>query len=221
MNNSPPESEPELLDRAEQISGKTLQYVANLLNLDLPANMALNKGLAGELLETYLGATAGNLPEPDFQHIGVELKTIPVNHLGMPRESTYVCIVSMLPENNKCWEQSLVKRKLSRVLWLPVEAEPGIPLSMRRIGTAILWSPDAEQEQILRQDWEELMDLVLMGQLEQITASYGQYLQIRPKAQDGKSLQTGIGADGGLIQTLPRGFYLRTEFTRKILSRWK
>ena len=219
MNNSPPESEPELLDRAEQISGKTLQYVANLLNLDLPANMALNKGLAGELLETYLGATAGNLPEPDFQHIGVELKTIPVNHLGMPRESTYVCIVSMLPENNKCWEQSLVKRKLSRVLWLPVEAEPGIPLSMRRIGTAILWSPDAEQEQILRQDWEELMDLVLMGQLEQITASYGQYLQIRPKAQDGKSLQTGIGADGGLIQTLPRGFYLRTEFTRKILSR--
>jgi len=56
-----------------------------------------------------------------------------------------------------------------------------------------------------------------MGQLEQITASYGKYLQIRPKAQNGKSLQVGIGADGGLVQTLPRGFYLRTEFTRTIL----
>ena len=221
MKNNPPESEPELLDRAAQISGKTLQYVANLLNIDLPVNMAVNKGLAGELLEAYLGATAGNLPEPDFQHIGVELKTIPVNDLGLPRESTYVCIVSMLPENNRCWEQSLVKRKLSRVLWLPLEAGTDIPLSMRRIGSAILWSPDAEQEQTLRRDWEELTDLILMGQLEQITASYGKYLQIRPKAQDGKSLQAGISADGEMIQTLPRGFYLRTEFTGKILSQWK
>ena len=221
MRNTPPESEHELLDRAAQISGKTLQYVANLLNMDLPRDMSANKGLAGELLEAYLGATAGNLPEPDFQSIGVELKTIPVNHTGMPRESTYVCIVSMLPENNKCWEESMVKRKLSRVLWVPVEAEADIPLSMRRIGSAILWSPDAEQEQTLRQDWEELIDMILTGQLEKITASYGTYLQIRPKAQDGKSLQTGIGADGGLIQTLPRGFYLRTGFTANILSQWK
>ena len=221
MNNSPPQSEAELLDRAAQITGKTLQYIANLADMDLPVNISVNKGLAGELLETYLGATAGNLPEPDFQHIGVELKTIPVNHLGLPRESTYVCIVSMLPENNKCWEQSLVKRKLSRVLWVPVEADPDIPLSMRRIGNAILWSPDAGQEQTLRRDWEELMDLVIMGQLEQVTASYGKYLQIRPKAQDGKSLHAGIGAGGEQIQTLPRGFYLRTEFTRKILSQWK
>jgi len=221
MNTSPPQSEAELLDRAAQITGKTLQYVANLVNMDLPVNKPVNKGLTGELLEAYLGASAGNLPEPDFQHIGVELKTIPVNHLGVPRESTYVCIVSMLPENNKCWEQSLVKRKLSRVLWLPVEADPDIPLSIRRIGNAILWSPDAEQEQILRQDWEELMDLIIMGHLEQITATYGKYLQIRPKAQDGKSLQAGIGADGGQIQTLPRGFYLRTELTGKIISQWR
>ena len=127
----------------------------------------------------------------------------------------------MLPENNKSWEQSLVKRKLSRVLWLPVEGEPDIPLPMRRIGSAILWSPDIEQEQTLRQDWQELVDMIFMGQLDQITAGYGKYLQIRPKAQDGKSLQTGIGTDGAPVRTLPRGFYLRTNFTGKIISQWK
>ena len=195
-----------------------IRYILNALVL-----LAMLTGCATHVPTDPAYATIDkkNLPEPDFQHIGVELKTIPVNDLGLPRESTYVCIVSMLPENNRCWEQSLVKRKLSRVLWLPLEAGTDIPLSMRRIGSAILWSPDAEQEQTLRRDWEELTDLILMGQLEQITASYGKYLQIRPKAQDGKSLQAGIGADGEMIQTLPRGFYLRTEFTGKILSQWK
>lgn len=221
MRNTPPRSESELLERAAQVSGKTLQYVANIMNVDLPDTISTSKGLAGELLEEYLGATAGNLPEPDFRQIGVELKTIPVNQRGMPRESTYVCIVSMLPEHNKSWEQSLVRRKLTRVLWLPVESEPDIPLSMRRIGTAILWSPDPEQEKILRQDWQELVDMIMMGQLEEITSCYGKYLQIRPKAQDGRSLQTGIGADGAPVQTLPRGFYLRTSFTGEIISRWR
>jgi DNA mismatch repair protein MutH len=218
MKYIPPGSEQELLARVTQITGKTLQYVANLMAIQLPNNLSATKGLTGELLETYLGATAGNLPEPDFQRIGVELKTVPVNRFGKPRESTYVCTVTLLPDSTNYWEQSLVKRKLSRVLWIPVESEPEIPLSMRRIGNPIMWSPSTEQEQILKQDWEELMDMIIMGQLERITAHYGKYLQIRPKAQDGKSLQAGIGADGGRIQTLPRGFYLRTEFTGTIIS---
>ena len=199
------------------ISGKTLQHVAKLANLPMPLKPKNAKGWIGELIEKSLGATAGNLPEPDFQHLGIELKTIPLNENNVPRESTYVCTVTLTGQETK-WDASLVKRKLSRVLWVPVEAAPAIPFNQRRIGSAILWSPSAEDEKILMTDWEELMELVNMGHIADINARYGRYLQIRPKAADARSLCKGVDDEGNLSLTLPRGFYLRTLFTRKILS---
>ncbi|MEE9551845.1 MAG: DNA mismatch repair protein MutH, partial [Gammaproteobacteria bacterium] len=148
----------------------------------------------------------------------VELKTLPLNQNGKPRESTYVCTVALTDNQDLQWASSLVKRKLSRVLWVPVEADPGIPLPARRVGTAVLWSPDNEQETVLRQDWEELMEMVTMGELEQITAHHGRYLQIRPKAANAKVLRAGIDNKGDKIMTLPRGFYLRAIFTRQIIQ---
>ena len=218
MKQLPPASEGELLARAGALAGKTLQHIASIQQTVLPGHLTSAKGFIGELIEDYLGATAGALPEPDFQQIGVELKTIPINKDGKPKESTYVCTVSLMPDENNHWENSLVKRKLARVLWVPIEADPGIPVSMRRIGTAILWSPTTEQEKILRQDWQELMDMVMMGELDQISARYGNYLQIRPKAQNARTLKSGIDAEGSTIKTLPRGFYLRTSFTELILA---
>ena len=200
------------------MAGKTLQQIAGKLHYPAPKKLASNKGWTGEIIEQYLGANAGSSPEPDFTNIGVELKTLPIGKHGKPKESTFVCIVSLMPQENSCWENSLVKRKLSRVLWVPVEGDNTIPLPQRRIGNAILWSPAPSQEKILRDDWEELMNMVLTGQLEQITARYGKYLQIRPKAQNARSLRKGINAEGDIVQTLPRGFYLRTSFTATILT---
>ncbi len=216
MFTPPPLSENELLESASRISGKTLQHIANQQGIETPDNQLHHKGWVGQLLELSLGATASSLPEPDFQHIGVELKTLPLNKNGTPKESTYVCAINLTRIESQ-WEESLVKRKLSRVLWLPIEADPDIPLAARRIGSAILWSPDEEQEATLRRDWEELMDMIATGELEQITAHQGQYLQVRPKAANTKALRNGINDEGEEILTLPRGFYLRTSFTRQIL----
>ena len=216
MFTPPPLSENELLESASRISGKTLQHIANQQGIETPDNQLHHKGWVGQLLELSLGATASSLPEPDFQHIGVELKTLPLNKNGTPKESTYVCAINLTRIESQ-WEESLVKRKLSRVLWLPIEADPDIPLAARRIGSAILWSPDEEQETTLRRDWEELMDMIATGELEQITAHQGQYLQVRPKAANTKALRNGINDEGEEILTLPRGFYLRTSFTRQIL----
>lgn len=215
----PPRSEQELLERAGELAGKSLQYLAGVQNTVLPDSQVRAKGQIGSMLEKYLGASAGSLPEPDFREIGVELKTLPLNKQGMPKESTYVCVVPLLPGEQSGWEHSLVRRKLSRVLWVPIEADSGIPLSRRRIGSPILWSPTPEQEEILRSDWQELMDMIVTGELHNISARLGHYLQIRPKAQNARSLRQGISNDGGINATLPRGFYLRTRFTRLILQK--
>ncbi len=212
-----PESERELLERAQILAGKSLSVVARQLGRRTPRNLMGHKGWVGELLESALGAAAGSAPEPDFPALGVELKTIPVIRDGRPRESTYVCTAPLIDNVSARWETSLVHRKLQRVLWVPIEAEPSVPLPSRRIGTALLWSPSAQEEQRLKRDWEELMDLICMGELDQLRAHRGDCLQIRPKAANGQSLTEAIGQAGERIHTLPRGFYLRPSFTEAIL----
>jgi len=216
---TPPTDEAELLSRTDAIAGVTLGRLAAALNCPVPANLRREKGWVGQLLEAWLGADAGSLAEPDFQHLGVELKTLPVDRRGLPRESTYVCTLPLDRGIGEPWERSWVRRKLSRVLWVPVEAAPDIPLAQRRVGTAVLWSPDAEEEGLLRTDWEELMELVCLGELDRITARMGTALQIRPKAAHSRVLTPSVGRDGERVMVNPRGFYLRASFTAAILRR--
>lgn len=207
-----------LLKRAWQMAGQRLGDVARSLDVPIPPDLKRDKGWQGQLIERCLGASAANQAAPDFVELGVELKTLPLDRAGHPKESTYVCTVPLENTHQISWQQSWLRNKLRHVLWVPIEAAPGIPLAERTIGNAILWQPTPEQEQALRQDWEELMDMVCLGQLEKITSHHGRFLQIRPKAANAKALCPAIDRDGNRIMTLPRGFYLRTSFTRQILD---
>ncbi|QEP44599.1 DNA mismatch repair endonuclease MutH [Ectothiorhodospiraceae bacterium BW-2] len=213
-----PHSEAELWQRALALAGLSLAELADSLHHQVPKTLLHHKGWAGQLLEQALGADAKSRQQPDFTAIGVELKTVPLSHSGQPLESTYVCTVPMLGEDCGCWLDSWVSRKLSRVLWLPLQGERTLTVAERRIGWPKLWSPSKSQQQRLQCDWEELTELILQGQIEQIHGKMGQVLQIRPKAAHSRVRVTAIGSEGELIQTNPRGFYLRPAFTAAILS---
>ncbi len=215
-----PKTEQALLQRVVSLAGLTLTEAAQQVGLIVPNDLRTMKGWVGQLLERCLGCDAGTAPEPDFSHLGIELKTIPVDAAGKPLESTYVSIVPLYNHQGINWHNSDVKAKLMRVLWVPIEGEAHIPLPLRRIGCGIFWSPNREQMKILQSDWEELMDYVIMGQVEQIDARMGRYMQIRPKAANAKALTWGVAPDGSKIQTLPRGFYLRTCFTKQIIAHY-
>jgi len=215
----PPEDEASLLARAQDLAGLTLETLAARAGLPMPANLKRDKGWVGMLLEWHLGASAGSKAEQDFAHLGIELKTIPIDTQGKPLETTFVCVAPLTGNSGVTWLTSHVRHKLARVLWIPVEGEREIPLRERRVGAPLLWSPDAEEDEMLRQDWEELMDMIVLGRVEQITARHGAWLQIRPKAANSKALTEGIGDQGQPIMTLPRGFYLKKSFTGPLLAR--
>jgi len=217
----PPEDISQLIQRTRTIAGMRLSDLATSLDIKIPENLKREKGWVGQLVEKLLGATAGNKAEPDFTHLGVELKTIPVDSKGKPCESTYVCVVPLRDITGLHWENSLVKAKLNHVLWVPVEADKNIPLANRRLGRGILWQPDNNTEAALARDYNEFIDRIALGQVESITADQGEILQIRPKAANASALTTGIGENGQSIQTLPRGFYLRPFFTKQILRQWQ
>ena len=213
-----PQTLEQLLSQAQSIAGLTFGELADELHIPVPPDLKRDKGWVGMLLERALGATAGSKAEQDFSHLGVELKTLPINVEGYPLETTFVSLAPLVQNSGVKWENSHVRHKLSCVLWMPIEGSRHIPLRERHIGAPILWKPTAEQERQLKQDWEELMDLIVLGKLDQITARIGEVMQLRPKGANSRAVTKGIGKNGEIIETVPLGFYLRKEFTAGILK---
>jgi DNA mismatch repair protein MutH len=214
--------------RARALAGRSLASVAAELAVAGRFEGVHTKGKAGQLVERALGATGGSAATWDFPELHIELKTIPVDTRGAPRESTYVCTVSLADAERAEWATSWARAKLSRVLWMPVvrarvprdgSQEGTGPAEEREavLGEPLLWSPTPEQERVLEGDFEEILGRIGAGGIEGVTAHAGRWLQLRPKAAHGRVRTVVRGADGDLVATVPRGFYLRTQFTGAIL----
>ena len=216
---SEPRSEQELLERAWHLGGLTLGELGSQVGVEVPDEAARAKGIAGQILEKALGTTAASRAEPDFVGLGIELKTIPLNANGTPKESTFVCSISLAAMADTDWEQSTVFKKLAKVLFVPIEAASETPLRDRRVGRAYLWTPNQHEERLLRTDWERLAHMIGAGDVEHITGHLGQVLQVRPKAASGRSRRRAPDEEGAVQWTMPRGFYLRPAFTAAVLAR--
>jgi DNA mismatch repair protein MutH len=215
---TPPTQVNQLMERVNRIAGMTLGEVASDFAFKTPENLLREKGWTGQLIEYALGASAASRPEPDFPNLGIELKTLPISYSGKPLETTYVSVTPLKGLHGLTWQNSVVKKKLNHVLWLPILAERDIAPTDRVIGNGFLWQPNAQQEKQLQQDWEELTEMIALGQVEKVNGHFGQVLQIRPKAANSQALTQAIGPEGKEIMTLPRGYYLKTHFTQQILA---
>ena len=217
---NPPESIAQLMDRVAAIAGLTLGELATAAQIAIPQDFKKEKGWTGQLIELWLGADAGSKPEQDFVSLGIELKTLPINNLGKVLETTYVCYAHLTGNQGLNWQNCNVRNKLRQVLWLPIVGERSISPANRMVGTGFLWQPAADEEALLRQDWEEHMENITLGNIDSLSARHGEVLQLRPKAANGSVVTEAIGQEGHSIQTRPRGFYLRKQFTQAIVDRF-
>lgn len=209
----------ELKSLARALAGCRLEQLALVQSVAVPQDLRRTKGWVGSLVERALGVQDTTFAGPDFPELGVEIKTLPVDSRGRPRESTWVCSAPLDGSLAADWRASSVWAKLARVLWVPVEAAAEIPVGQRRIGTPLLWSPSAREEATLREDWEELSELIRLGCVEDVDARIGTWLQVRPKAAHGRSTTWTLGQDATWVLANPRGFYLRASFTAALLER--
>lgn len=203
--------------RCFAIEGLTFAQLSMNLGLVIPENPNQRKGWVGQAIELALGTDAQNKALPDFQNLGIELKTLPINKAGKPTESTFITSIPLLTIHKQRWSTSQCSAKLRRVLWIPIEGDTDIPYQQRRVGQGLLWAPNTLQEAVLEEDWNYLTLQMSTGYLETLDAKSGEYLQVRPKAANGKSLCYGYDSKGNKIKTLPRGFYLRSSFTAQVL----
>lgn len=212
----PPRDLEELRTRVAALEGRSLRELERTLD-QTAGSLLRRKGKAGQTVERLLGASAGSLAAPDFVELGVELKTIPLDARGRPLESTFVCSLSLREVDDADWHSSSVRKKLAHVLFVPIVPSPEQP-GERRLGRARFWRPTAEQESILRGDFDDLVGFIALGRIEQLTAHMGRWLQVRPKAAHGGVRTRAYGFDGEPIATIPRGFYLRARVTAALLA---
>jgi len=59
--------------------------------------------------------------------------------------------------------------------------------------------------------------MIVLGEVEKITAKHGQVLQLRPKAANSQIRTKAVNKHGQPFMTLPRGFYLKISFTQRLI----
>lgn len=212
-----------LLQHARSLIGATLADVAEGLGLPVPAGRVRSKGWSGQVVERELGAGDGGACGPDFAALGVELKTVPVDGQMLPLESTAVCHIDPVAIAGESWATSYVRRKLAKVLFVALEvreqAGAGEPsVGDRRVAAVRLWSPSADEEILLRGDFELFVrDYFRRGRAADITGHLGRVMQVRPKARRATDQQAAFGSDGLPTRIGRCGFYLRPAFVCGIL----
>jgi DNA mismatch repair protein MutH len=208
-----------LLAHARALVGVELSELADGLGLPVPAGLVRTKGWSGQIIEHELGVEPGGVRGPDFAALGVELKTVPVNESLVPLESTAVCQIDPIAIAAESWDDSYARRKLSRVLFIALEVPPGArSVGERRVAAACLWSPDAEQERVLREDFELFVrGYYRRGRAAELTGHLGAALQVRPKGRNAADTRDGYDAAGNATRVGKHGFYLRPAFVAAIL----
>lgn len=217
MTTAPPATQDELVRRAAFMAGVELGQLAAELGIATDGTAVETKGMPGGIVERALGAT-GTGALHDFPDLGIELKTIPIDGRKVPVESTYVCTLSLTDAEDQEWETSWVRAKLSKVLFVPLVVREGETWRRRRVGSPVLWSPTAGQDLVLRGDFDDVMGLIGVGRIEELTAHLGRWMQVRPKAAHGRVRTLAYGREREAIATVPRGFYLRPKFTGALLQ---
>jgi DNA mismatch repair protein MutH len=174
-----------------------------------------NKGGVGQRLEAALGLSP-RFDDVDDPLSGVEVKTLPfrVDADGRPRvlEATFVTSATASDLVHETWSTSRAKKKLTRVLFIPVERATHV------VGTSFLYEPDPATLDVLRHDWEDLADLVARGLGFACSSRRGTILHLRPKARDASVVTHVDVVDDADVALRPQGFYLRRAFTQALVD---
>jgi len=210
-----PLTQRELWARARALAGRTLGDLAAALGLPLPQDPARSKGYLGRLTELALGADPTALERPDFPHLGVELKTVPIGPNGRPQQSTFVCSINLAQACDAQWPTSRLRQRLQTVLFVPFEPAP-FPQDHTFL-PPLWWQPSPEAWAALEGDWEDLMGAIGAGRGASLSAREGRVLQVRPKAANARVRTLGPAEDG-LQAMLPLGFYLRARFVHQQIT---
>lgn len=204
-----------VLRRAQEAVGIPLKEI------DRTGRLSTGKGAVGTVIEeSWYGYSPNSEAEPDFPEAGVELKVTPYLHgkKGIRAKERLVCnIINYMEEYDKTFDTSSFWHKCHTLLLMSYEYRKGIPKGDYKIDAAILFQFPEEDLEIIRQDWEKIMEKVRAGRAHEISEGDTLYLSACPKGVNASSMRQQPFSD---IPAKQRAYSLKTSYMTRVLNRY-
>jgi DNA mismatch repair protein MutH len=207
----------DLLRIYTEIQGIPFRELAETLGYDIAKDPTSMKSAAGDIAELVAGKKPDALPQADLSEFDIEVKTVPLDLTGKPRENTKITALNYTKLLKEKWETSHVYEKVRVVLFVPIVKEDTKRPEAWYVRSPFIWMPSRDQLAVIRKDWEKIKKMVRSG--DQLTATVGEYLIANTSGQGkGKDNRTYELPDGRTIDVKTRAFFLRKTFVAEILE---
>jgi DNA mismatch repair protein MutH len=207
---------------AKKLINHTLREITNS-PLDAENHSATKvKGKFGQYLEKhYFGFDNNSDSEPDFKEVGLELKSTPLKKLKngeySPKERLVLNIINYETIVSENWEESHFLSKnhlLLLVLYLYETEKVFLDYLVKYVA---LWKIQGEEREIIRQDWEKIVNKVRAGKAHELSEGDTFYLGACRKGHK----EAPRKYSSGEIPAKQRAFSFKLKFMKSILKKIK
>lgn len=199
--------------------GKTIGDIK--IELDI-INKKMKKGASGLIVETLLGIKNNNRPGPDLEHIGVEVKVLPLqvnkNRDVKAKEPTQIQMIHFCNVAEETWENAKIRDKINITFWIVYLAKRYGEVMQQDDYVILDWfldHPDSVTNDIFRADWESIRDMIIDGRADQLSCSMGVYIEPKTKGKNNLDLTNAPDGKGGLTKVRRRAFYYKKKYTNE------
>jgi DNA mismatch repair protein MutH len=173
-----PKSTKSILEYAQRLKGQTLRQACGE---EIEKADYKGKGGFGQTLERYyFGYEPNSNPEPDFEHVGMELKASPLKTLKNGRiqakERIVLNIINYLDVHLETFETSTFWKKNSYLLLVFYSHLKNADYLDYLIHLVNEWKYPADDLEIIRQDWENINRKIQLGQAHELSEGDTFYL---------------------------------------------
>ena len=205
----------DILERAHQIIGVPLKEI------DKTGRLSIGKGAIGSIIEESLfGYKINSESTPDFEEVGVEVKTTPYikTNKGIRAKERLVCnIINYMGEYQCTFETSSFWKKCRTMLLLSYEHKDDVPKGDFMISDVVMFSFPNRDLEIIKNDWNRIVDKIREGRAHELSEGDTTYLGACTKGENSLTMRTQPYSD---IPAKQRAFAIKQSYMTYIFNNY-
>lgn len=207
-------------DYAKKLIGKKFSDISN--ETSRTSNEKAKGGLGQFVEEEYFHYECNSNPTPDFEEAGVELKVTPYKKNSSGRTSAKERLVITMIDYNEVVEESFEnshvwnKGKLMLLIYYLYDSEIKNRLDYR-IDYVTLFTPPDEDIEIIKQDFETIVNKVKAGKAHELSEGDTLYLGACTKSSDSSKRRSQPFSDE---LAKPRAFAFKNSYMTYVLNNY-
>ena len=209
----------DILRHAKQLEGHSLREYLDSVGINYTNSIsARSRGKLGNEIERFFfGYKPNSDKNADFSNVGLELKVMPLKRTPSgaltPKERLVLSIINYTSIVEETWDNNTLLNKLKLLLlmfYIHDSEKVSIDLIFELIDK---WSPSAKDLDIIRSDWENIVNKIKNGKAHEISEGDTFYLGACTKAANSN---VHIKQPYSDIPAKPRAFALKSSYVKSI-----